>query len=84
MARTRITWNVRAFEEIRRLPKVDELLEKIVDDIVAEVGPGYEKAVRAGRTRSRGSVVTATAQAIIDNRTDNPLLRALARQRVGI
>lgn len=84
MAQPRIKWRFAAFQEIRRMPGVDKELQRIVDKILDEVGPEYAGAVTAGRTRSRGSVVTATVEAIIDNNTNNSLLRALARQRVGV
>jgi hypothetical protein len=80
----RIKWNMGAFQQIRRLDSVDAMLEDIVKHILDELGEGYEGDVRAGRTRSRGSVVTATVEAIIDNHTNDSLLRALARQRVGL
>lgn len=84
MANTKIKWNLSTFTKIRRSDKVNEMLDDIVSSIVSELGPGYEKSVRAGRTRSRGSVVTAQVEAMIDNATNDSLLRALARQKVGL
>ena len=78
MAKTRIRWRVRAFEEIRRSPGVDALLAKEVDRVVAQVGDGYASGVEPGKTRSRGYVVTASPEALRDNSENQTLLRALA------
>lgn len=81
MARN-IKWKIRAFQEIRRLPKVDAMLQDVVDEIMDGLPEGYIGTVSAGRTRSRGSVVTAEWEAIMDNEANNSLLRELAKVRV--
>lgn len=79
----RIKWNIRAFEQIRRLPKVDAMLQDVVDQVEEQLPDvGYEGHVEPGRTRSRGSVVTAEFEAIVDNSDHQSLLRALNNVRV--
>lgn len=86
MARTKIKWNLGAFQQIRRLETVDAMLRDVVSGIEAEVNDveGYKSAVTRGRTRNRGAVWTAEAEAIADNEENQSLLRALANARVGL
>ncbi|MBO0747279.1 MAG: hypothetical protein J2O47_02945 [Acidimicrobiaceae bacterium] len=84
MAKTTIRYNLEAFEEIRRLPKVDSLLGDATRAVKAGLAAGeYASGVEAGRTRSRGFVVTADAEAIIDNSRNQSLLRAANGTRVS-
>lgn len=84
MARTRIKWNVGAFQQIRRLSTVDNMLQDVVDEIDNSLNvEGYNKSVSRGRTRSRGTVWTAEMEAILDNEENQSLLRALSNVRVG-
>lgn len=84
MAKAKIKWNLPAFEEIRRLPEVDDVLQDAVDDVMVQVGEEhYEGGVSAGKSRSRGGVVTADYEGIKDNNENQSLLRALANVRVG-
>ena len=79
MAKVKIDWNRDAFEEIRRLPTVDGMLAHEVDKIAAQCNQlvqGYASVVDDGASRSRGSVYTYSAEAIIDNAKNNTLLRA--------
>jgi hypothetical protein len=78
MARTKIKWNVKAFEAIRRLPGVENELQSEVDRVLASVGKDdYDGGVGDGRSRSRGYVVTKTAKAIRAEHKSHKLLRAL-------
>jgi len=74
---TRIRWNHRAFEQIRRDPAVANELRKEADKIADRAGEGYLAVDGNGRTRSRAAVVTSNAEAIRDNAENNTLLRAL-------
>lgn len=80
---TRIKWNISTFQKIRRSSEVDNMLQDVVDEMLADLPEGYEGGVSAGRTRSRGSIVTAEYEAILDNEQHQSLLRALADARVG-
>lgn len=82
MARVSIRWNIKAFEEIRRLPKVDSELGEITRAIKAQLVVGdYATGVESGRTRSRGYVVTADGAAVVDNSRNQSLLRATNQVR---
>lgn len=74
----RIRFRFAAFEEIRRSPEVECVLQREVDSIAGRVGPGgYAHGVSSGRSRSRGYVVTTDYEAIRDNAKNHTLLRAL-------
>ena len=77
----KVRWNVKAFEEIRRMDSVDEDLSRRVEAIREGCGDGYDAHVEPGKSRTRGAVVTASSAAIIDNARHNTLLRNLDRGR---
>lgn len=79
----RITWNIAGFKQLRKSPEMEALLQKIVDEMLNDLGEGYEGDVELGRTRARAGVVTRTQQAKRDNARHNSLLRALAKARGG-
>lgn len=73
-------WNMRGFEDLRRLPAVDALLEREVSRVMESAGgaPGdYAGGVERGKTRSRGYVVTSSAEAMRREAKTHSLLRAL-------
>lgn len=78
-----IKWNLSAFEEIRRMPEVEDAIDGEVSRVLLEVGEGFEGDVEHGSTRSRGYVVTATNEAIMRDARDHVLLSALLRGAVG-
>lgn len=77
MARTRIRFRFAAFEELRREPGVVADLQRRTNAVAAAAGAGYLPSVQQGDTRARGSVITATSEARLDNARHNTLLRAL-------
>ena len=77
MTRVELKWKRGVFEQIRRLPKLDKEMQKIADGVASDAGEGYEASVGRGKTRSRASVVTATADAIRAESKSSNLLRAL-------
>lgn len=82
--RTRIRWNLKAFEAIRRLPKVDAALSEHVEGVLDDVGRAhYDGGVEPGKSRSRGYVVTKDLAGIIDQSKNASLQRALARRQEG-
>jgi hypothetical protein len=81
MAGTQIRWKMKGFKDIRKSPEMEALLQKVIDDMLNELGEGYEGDVQEGRSRLRAGVVTATQQAKRDNARHNSLLRALAKAR---
>ena len=82
MKRVEFKWKRGVFEQLRRLPAVEKELKKTADAVAADAGAGYESSRGDGRTRSRASVVTASAEAIRAESKSNSLLRALASRRV--
>jgi len=77
---TRIRWNLKAFETLRRDPNVSAELKRQADKIAANAGgetEGYVAVTGRGKTRNRAAVVTATEEAIKENQDENTLLRAL-------
>lgn len=75
----KIRWNIRGFEDVRRLPGVEAKIRAEVDEVLAQAGEGYVGGVEPGRTRTRGYVVTATGDAIRREAQDHNLLRILGR-----
>ena len=76
----KIRFNVRSFEDIRRSPAVEARLQSEVDKVTSRLAgaPGnYASGVEAGRSRSRGFVVTTDGDSIRDNANHHTLLRAL-------
>lgn len=78
-----IQWKLQGFKEIRKSPEMEALLQKVIDEMLNELGEGYEGDVTQTRNRARGGVVTASNQAKRENARDNSLLRALAKARSG-
>lgn len=77
MARTRIVWRLKAFEEIRRDPALRRDMARRAEAIAAACGEGFESSSTDGKTRARASVITATGNAMRSNARDNALLRNL-------
>ena len=82
MKRVEFQWKRGVFEQIRRLPAIEKGLKKTADAVAADAGAGYESSLGDGRTRSRASVVTASADAMRAESKSSNLLRALANRRV--
>ncbi len=78
----RIVYRLRAFERIRRTPEVVRLLGQSAEAIAKGCGEGYVADTEQGKTRARGGVVTATAEAQADNAEHQTLLRNLYRGRL--
>lgn len=75
-----IKWNVRAFQELRRSPRVNAALDAEVDRILEAAGgdPGdYKGGTEPGKSRTRGYVVTNSVAAMRRESRDHTLLRAL-------
>ena len=82
----KIKWKKDALYEMRSLPKVVDLVEKVASNIAANANeqldePGYFTGSRQGARRPygrwRASVVTGTGEAIRDDAANNTLLREL-------
>lgn len=74
----KIRWNMKAFQQIRRMPGVKSRLKSEAGSMANSAGDGYTSESGEGKTRSRASVVTATREAVRDNSSNNTLSRILA------
>lgn len=77
MARVRMELNRRGFRELRQSAGVRQDIDARTRNIADAAGPGYKPSTIVGRTRARGSVITADGSAIRDNARHNTLLRSL-------
>lgn len=79
MSKVRFEWNRKAFEQIRRDPKVLAFLDELAQEKAEAAGEGYESSSMQGKTRARSSVITATGKAMRDNAKNDTLLRVFSR-----
>lgn len=77
---TEIKVDRRALQRILKDPKVFGL-ERRTRAIARSAGPGMESSVVIGRSRARGSVITATFEARHAEARDRALTRALSAGR---
>lgn len=78
-----IKWNIKAFTELRTLPAMGSALGNSAQAIQAGCGPGYTAVgPEPGGDRLRAAVFTETAEAMVDNATNNTLLSNIDRGRV--
>lgn len=88
MAKTKITWRTKGFEEIRRSPEAISMIQAKVDSALAACGgeaAGYRGFVAADapgtttRGRAIGTVTTWEFKGVRDNAKNKTLLRAFDR-----
>ena len=77
MKRVRFEWKRGVFKELRTMPATERELKKAADSVADSAGDGYESLLGDGKTRSRASVVTASADAMRNESKNSSLLRAL-------
>lgn len=77
MAKSKIKWRVKGFEEVRRLPGVKAELSQIAESMADSLGDGFVAEVGEGKTRSRAAVIAASTRARRRNARDNTILREL-------
>lgn len=70
-------WNLKGFQQLRRSPEIKARLQRDSEAVAKSAGDGYEVRPGEGKTRSRSSVVTASADAMRAESKSNNLLRAL-------
>ena len=73
----KVRWNMRGFEQVRRLPGVKDKVEEVGNGLAHRAGPGYVASFRHGRTRYRGIVFAKTYRAMKDNARNNTLVKTL-------
>lgn len=79
MSMVRVSWNVSGFEQVRRSPETQRLIDSYVDDMVDAAGPGYDGNGMQGRSRYRGIVFPDSWSAVRDNGRHNTLVSLLGR-----
>lgn len=77
MAVERIKWNMKGFRDLRRSREVMSDLIKRGKVIADSAGAGYEVTPYTGKNRGRVSVITASPEAVLDNATNNTLVRSI-------
>lgn len=84
---TRIRWKMRGFQQIRRMPTINEALLAAALKAKAKAeltGKGhYAAGVERGKTRSRAYVVTVDPEAMADEAENHTLSRALSSEEAG-
>lgn len=73
-------WNIDGFKQLRRSTEIKARLKREADAIANSAGDGYVPSVGEGKTRSRGSVVTGTPDAMRNEKKNSSLLRALSNR----
>ena len=68
-------------DQILKSDRVRSDIERRTEAVAARAGEGYEPSVQTGRNRVRGSVITDTFEARVDNGKNHTLLRALDAAR---
>lgn len=75
MAKARIKWNVKEFENIRRSSKMVAVIDSSASRIADACGDGFEWSGQQGKSRYRANVSAYTYEARRDNSSNNTLLR---------
>lgn len=73
----RIVVNPEGVKALLKSQEVQNMLQQRVNKIAAAAGPGMQASVRVGRTRARGSVITATQEAREAEANDRMLTKSL-------
>lgn len=60
-----------------RSQEMQAMLRERAEAIRGRAGDGYEVSTMAGKTRANASVKASTVKAIIDNKKNNTLLKAV-------
>lgn len=82
MRRVDFRWARGVFKQLRTMPSTERELKKVADSVADSAGDGYESRLGDGRSRSRASVVTASAEAMRNESKNNSMLRALHNRGV--
>lgn len=77
MKKTRMRWNVKEFEAIRRSSRMGAVVDESASRIAGACGDGFEWSGQQGKSRYRANVSAYTYEARRRNSSDNTLLRNL-------
>lgn len=73
----RIKWNMGTYRQVRHDPAAVAIIDSAAQRGAAFAGDGYEAGSYAGRTRHRGSIITATYEAQRDHAKNHTLARII-------
>lgn len=87
-SKVKIQWHNDAFEELRRLPQVEAILEAHAIEIAAEANAahnakGYIAVTGHGKSRSRAAVVTSDGHSIASNQKHHTLEKITAEKAIS-
>lgn len=77
----RIVWHIAGFQALRKSSQITADIATRAAAVAASCGDGYESSVVQGGSRVRGTVVTATPRAMVDNAKNNTLVNSLEAGR---
>ena len=77
----RFVWKMAGFAEMRKSPGIERLIAGKCEAIAAACGEGFVAKMSTGKGRVRGTVVTATPEAMVRNARDNTLVNNLGAGR---
>lgn len=77
MGRVKLDFHYDGFNEVRSSPEVQAEVFRRGDAIGAAAGDGYEVRKTVNKTRARVSIITATAEAMVDQARNHTLERSL-------
>ncbi len=77
----RLKWNRKQFENIRRAPGVQAVVDAEAEAIATACGRGYITSSVQGKTRYRTIVFPESYKAYRDNQKNNTLVKVLAAHK---
>lgn len=78
--RPRFKWNIKGFQRLRRSAGIKQKLKSEADSLRDTAGEGYRVRTGEGKTRSRATVITGTADARREESENSSLLRAVGAE----
>lgn len=77
----KVTFHKAGFAAVLKSDGVRDDIEARAKAVAAEAGEGFEASVEVGKSRVRGSVITATSDARVAEAVDHTLTRAIDAAR---
>lgn len=77
MSDFKLKLNSKGVRDMLRSQEMQAMLRERAEAIRGRAGDGYEVSTMAGKTRANASVKASTVKAIIDNKKNNTLLKAV-------
>ncbi|OFT80093.1 hypothetical protein HMPREF3103_04620 [Granulicatella sp. HMSC30F09] len=77
MSDFKLKLNSKGVRDMLRSQEMQAMLRDRAEAIRGRAGDGYEVSTMAGKTRANASVKASTVKAIMDNKKNNTLLKAV-------